>query len=79
MSETHNTVTNKVRPGLPIPPERIKWTIKPPLCSLKDGKFADCIYIDVEGKEVQYCGAHYASVLAIEAARAFQKKKFQSD
>ena len=58
-------------------PERVKWTIKPPLCKLGDGKFADCIYIDSEGKEIQYCGAHYASVLAIEAAREWQKKRME--
>jgi len=55
--------------------EKVKWTIKPPLCSLKDGKFADCIYIDAEGKEIQYCAPHFATVLAMDAAREYQKKR----
>jgi len=53
-------------------PERVKWTIKPPLCKMGDGKFADCIYIDADGTEIRYCSLDYARVLAIESARLYQ-------
>jgi len=63
----------------PLRGRPVKWTIPPPICELGDGRFADRVYFDAEGKSTQLCTPHFnnaldTEILARDQLRDKQKK-----